>query len=175
MEDLLDRFPSLGVKLLLKLNSASLLEFKQTNRATCNLVNQEDPRYLQIIQWYCNGCPLELISTIVQQSGSAIIIIRILKETFNNFPNNPLHFAAERGHVAVYRLIMETMADKNPFNSTISGTMNWEYAKRDRIFIFGPKGGKSRAGSPEFANERLRTLSYLRGGIQLNDVVGMLK
>ena len=24
-------------------------------------------------------------------------------------------------------------------------------------------------------NERLRTLSYLRGGIQLNDVVGMLK
>ena len=24
-------------------------------------------------------------------------------------------------------------------------------------------------------NERLRTLSYLRGGIQLNDVMGMLK
>ena len=140
MEDFLERFPSLGVKILVKLNSASLLEFKEASRKTWNFVNQEDPRYLQMIQWYCNGCSLELISSIVQQAGSAITIIRILKETFNNFPNNPLHFAAERGHLAVYRLIMENMVDKNPFVSTISGTMNWEYTKRGRIFIFGPRG-----------------------------------
>ena len=127
MEVVLTRFPHLGENILQKLNSKSLIECRKVNRTFKNFMKVEKSSYLHVIQWYTN-CSESLMRKIVDKSGSAIIIVSILREIFGDFKrgtkqnseylqyemNTPLHLAANRGQLAAYQLIMENIDNKNP-------------------------------------------------------------
>ena len=127
MEDVLTRFPHLGENILQKLDSKSLIECKEVNRAFKKFMKVEKCSYLRAIQWYTNYSE-SLMREIVEKSGAAIIIVSVLREIFGNFArgtkqnskclqnweNTPLHFAANSGQLGAYQLIMENIDNKNP-------------------------------------------------------------
>ena len=149
MEEVLIRFPHLGENIFHKLNSKSLIKCKQVNRTFNNFLKVEQSSYFRVIQWYTN-CSETLMREIVKKSGGAIIIVMVLQEIFGNFirgtkqdskylqkwANTPLHFAADRGHLAAYQLIMENIENKNPVH-LISPSFQWEYLKKEELKEFG--------------------------------------
>ena len=138
MEEVLIRFPHLGDKILKKLDCKSLVNCKEVNRTFENLMKVEKRSYLHAIQWYTN-CSEPLMREIVEKYGAAIIILAILREIYGKFCRNtkqhhkylqkhdstPLHVAAKMGQSGAYHLIMENVANKNPFNM-ISDAKNWK-------------------------------------------------
>ena len=151
MEEVLIRFPHLGDNIFKKLDSKSLIKCKKVNRTFNNFLKVERSSYCRVIQWYTN-CSETLMREIAKKSGGAIIIVSVLREIFGNFmrgtkqnskylekwANTPLHFAADRGHLAAYQLIMENIDNKNPLH-LISDLMQWKYMKREEKHVFSTK------------------------------------
>ena len=145
MEEVLVRFPHLGDKILKELDSKSLVNCKEVNRNFENFMKVEKRSYLHAIQWYTN-CSESLMREIVKKHGAAIIILAILREIYGKFcrktkqhnkylkkhGNTPLHVAAEIGQSGAYHLIMENVANKNPFNM-ISDATNWKCMRRGKL------------------------------------------
>ena len=129
MEEVLIRFPHLGENIFQKLDSKSLIKCKNVDRTFNNFLKVEKSSYFRVIQWYTN-CSETLMRKIVKKSGGAIIIVSVLREIFGNFmrgtkqnskylekwESSPLLFAAYRGNLAAYQLIMENIENKNPQN-----------------------------------------------------------
>lgn len=142
MEEALTRFPHLGDGIFKKLDSKSLINCKEVNRTFKNFMKVEKKSYLRVIQCYTN-CSESLMSKIVEKSGAAIIILSILREIYVNCHRNkttsknstPLHFAAESGQLGAYYLIMENIANKNPFKR-VPDTMSCTYMKRETLYQF---------------------------------------
>ena len=145
MEEVLIRFPHLGDKILKKLDSKSLFNCKEVNRTFEDFMKVEKRSYLHAIQWYTN-CSESLMREIVEKYGAAIIILSILREIYGKFcrntkqhhkylqkyGNTPLHVAAKMGQSGAYHLIMENVANKNPFQ-TISDATNWKCMRRGKL------------------------------------------
>ena len=145
MEEVLIRFPHLGDKILKKLDSKSLFNCKEVNRTFEDFMKVEKRSYLHAIQWYTN-CSESLMREIVEKYGAAIIILSILHEIYGKFcrntkqhhkylqkyGNTPLHVAAKMGQSGAYHLIMENVANKNPFNM-ISDATNWKCMRRGKL------------------------------------------
>ena len=129
MDEVLIRFPHLGENIFQKLDSKSLIKCKTVNRTFNNFLKVEKSSCFRVIQWYTN-CSETLMKEVVKKSGGAIIVVSVLREIFGNFirgtkqnskylhkwESSPLHFAAVRGHLAAYQLIMENIENKNPQN-----------------------------------------------------------
>ena len=145
MEEVIVRFPHLGDKILKKLDSKSLVNCKEVNRNFENFMKVEKRSYLHAIQWYTN-CSESLMREIVEKYGAAIIILSILREIYGKFCRNtkqhhkylkkygstPLHVAAKMGQSGAYHLIMENVANKNPFNM-ISDATKWKCMRRGKL------------------------------------------
>ena len=148
MDEALTRFPHLGDRIFKKLDSKSLINCKEVNRTFKNFMKVEKKSYLRVIQWYTN-CSKSLMRKIVEKSGAAIIILSILREIYGYFPTGTkqhrkylnkwgsisLHLAAESGQLGAYHLIMENVANKNPFKR-VPGTMSCTYIKREYEYRF---------------------------------------
>ena len=127
MEELSSRFPHLGETILLSLDWQSLIKCKEVARHRKKIMEIEKPRYLKIIKHFTE-CSDEVLKNALKKSGAAIVLVSILYEIFRKFATGtrqrhqylkkwdttPLHEAAKNGHVAVYRLIMDKVKDKNP-------------------------------------------------------------
>ena len=127
MEELFDRFPHLSENIFLKLNYQSLLTCRKVSRTWNKTIEVERLSYFKIIKSYTK-CSDELLKKILNKCGAPIVLVSTLNEIFSKFPKGtkqsnqylkgwfftPLHMAALNGHLAVYKLIMENVEDKNP-------------------------------------------------------------
>ena len=126
MEEVFVRFPHLGEKILLSLDSTSLIKCKKVARHWKKFMEVEKSK-IRLIKRYTN-CSDELLKNVLKKSGGAILMVSVLREIFRLFPrgttqsnqylkkwhSTPLHEAAKYGHSAAYQLIMENVTDKNP-------------------------------------------------------------
>ena len=126
MEEVFVRFPHLGEKILLSLDSTSLIKCKKVARHWKKFMEVEKSK-IRLIKRYTN-CSVELLKNVLKKSGGAILMVSVLREIFQLFPrgttqsnqylkkwhSTPLHEAAKYGNLAAYQLIMENVKDKNP-------------------------------------------------------------
>ena len=126
MEEVFVRFPHLGEKILLSLDSTSLIKCKNVARHWKKFMVVEKSK-IRLIKRYTN-CSDELLKNVLKKSGGAILMVSVLREIFRLFPrrttqsnqylkqwhSTPLHEAAKYGNLAAYQLIMENVKDKNP-------------------------------------------------------------
>ena len=132
MDELFQRFPHLSESILLELNPHSLVTCREVSRTWKESTEVEKKLWLKVIKDYTE-CSDELLEKILEEGEAPIILISILKKIYIKFPkgtkqrhpfvkkcgNTPLHIAAGNGHVAIYRLIMEKVEDKNPMGQNL--------------------------------------------------------
>ena len=132
MEELFKRFPHLSESIFLKLNYQSLATCREVSRTWNEATEVERKLWLKVIKGYTK-CSDDLLKKILEKCRAPIILVSILNKIFIDFPkgtkqshqflkvwgNTPLHVAAGNGHVAIYCLIMENVADKNPMGQNL--------------------------------------------------------
>ena len=132
--EILRRFPHLGDNILRRLDYQTLIHCTKVNRSFKEFMKIETLSSRKIIKHYTD-CSDELMFEVIEETGSAFILSSILKEIFKKFPKrtrqgnrnfrlyftSPLHLAAENGHPAVCKLIMEKTIDKNPLIPLYTG------------------------------------------------------
>ena len=84
MEEVFVRFPHLGEKILLSLDSTSLIKCKNVARHWKKFMVVEKSK-IRLIKRYTN-CSDELLKNVLKKSGGAILMVSVLREIFWLFP-----------------------------------------------------------------------------------------